>query len=289
MEELRCAAIIANLEGIKHLAMWMGEFTKSTSIANLDNRVRRLETSFCITPPPPVTEPTWKGLVWRVWRLRSRIPRDTVNELEADASTAGKDLVSMIRDSSEITLADVTSAVHSIKGVKKLDPDDKFDSDDAQLSYCLQVLCNVIGENQSLLGCIPMTIVDIYATAVRVSIQFEKNGRWGPHLPGMRPPLVPARCGTKPAKPCCGCCSCFCHNNRPGGITVPPPARRGHVPARRAPRCRERSTSSERSERFVREKPSRFGWFRKLCFWKRDAVKDDESISSSDGSRTIVD
>ncbi|KID87821.1 hypothetical protein MGU_05059 [Metarhizium guizhouense ARSEF 977] len=277
MEELRCAAVISNLEGIKDVPFWIDDVAKPVSLPSLDRRVGRLEAAVGITPPPPVTEPSWNGLVWRIWRLRNRMPKDAIREFDTEAHVAGADFRSMMPDAADISLRDVGSALASIKmpgGYPLFTPE--FDSDEAQLSYSLQRLCHMAGRKNLYLDAVPVGLVDVYVLAVRLSLYVEADGARKTTRPPLcpRPAPVPAR----PAKPCCDCCGCYCHNNKVVPVPVPPPPQRRRW-------SRGGSEASSVSEREVPRK--RRGWLARLCFWRR-SVGDYESITSR-GSSTIVD
>ncbi|KAG8418294.1 hypothetical protein J3458_005715 [Metarhizium acridum] len=224
MEELRCAAVVSNLEGIRGISFWVEDVAKLATLPGLDRRVGRLEAAAGITPPPPVTEPSWNGLVWRIWRLRNRMPKDAIKEFEAGASVAGADFKSMIPDASGISLQDVQNALDSVRihgGCPPLAPE--VDNDDLRLSYSLQRLCHMAGRKNLYLGAVPVGLVDVYVLAVRLSLHAEVDG----HTTATRPPgswprfsPLPAR---PPAKPCCDCCGCYCHSNV---VPVPPRQRR---------------------------------------------------------------
>ncbi|EFZ01805.1 hypothetical protein X797_004421 [Metarhizium robertsii] len=277
MEELRCAAVISNLEGIKDVPFWIDDVAKPVSLPSLDRRVGRLEAAVGITPPPPVTEPSWNGLVWRIWRLRNRMPKDAIREFDTESHVAGADFRSMMPNAAEISLQDVGNALASIKmpgGRIPFAPE--FDDADLSLSYVLQRLCHMAGRKNLYLDAVPVGLVDVYVLAVRLSLYVEAGGA----RKTTRPPLWPrpaAPVPARPAKPCCDCCGCYCHNNKV--VAMPPP------PGRRWTRTRGGSEASSASEREVPRK--RRGWLARLCFWRR-SVGDYESITSR-GSSTIVD
>ena len=284
MEELRCAAMVSCLEGMRGVFLGMCDPAKSTTLPAIETRVRSLETNFEITSPPPVTEISWKGVVWRIWRLRSRIRRTNVGNVNTDFLSGARDFESMIPNTSAITLGDLKNAIASIKTFSPYPKWPELESDDVKLSVGLQMICHMIGQkNTNYFQELPVTLAEIYVVAVRLSIQSE-NYAIGNAIP-LRMPVVPPPGWLPPKqakKLCCGGCSCSCHNNTTTKPTVLVPPRR---PGRR-PLSRSSSITSSVTDSGKRK--GRFGWLNKLCFWRKKPVKDDVSIMSS-GSSTIVD
>jgi hypothetical protein len=210
------------------------------------------------------------------------MPHNIIEEFDGENWAVGKDFKSMIPDTADITLEDVKNAIISIRvsGSYSAFPLE-FESDDLQLSYSLQRVCYQAGKNHNYFNVIPVTLLDIYVAAVRLSLQAEGNGRlWPPPgVPGARPGRYPGRYPGRRSKPCCDCCGCDCHSKVVPRV-VPPP---GWNLSRARPPIRADIVDAVS----VSRRRSRFGWLSKLCFWRRKS-SDLESVSSS-ASSTIVD
>lgn len=288
MAALRCAATIANIEGRQRIDL-PSDGLETLTLSALDRRVRRLEDSLKILSPPPVMELSWDGLVWRLWRLRERV-RPAMAVLAGPPASGSSPERRLLPNPEEITLDSVKYAIESIKTpsqAMELHEWPKCANDDDMLSIVVQTLCHIAGKRYSSFDDIPLTKADIYVCAVHLSLSAEASAR--PLPPGVVPlpppaplplpvPPPPSFIRRKPAKSCCGCCSCYCH--------TPP---RNPIEIRRR-RARSERTVSTDSYTDVRDrKKTRFGWLSKLFFWRKPKPDRRGRSLSSSSSGTIYD
>jgi hypothetical protein len=237
------------------------------SAAILEQRVRLLEVRRNIISPPLVMESTPDALAWRVWRLRSRAENQT--------SKGPSRLPEIMPENTNMSLETVKKVVASLSRPEMSStPWPKTDTDEELLSVLVQKLCHAVGNRWMILESIPVSIIDIYATAVEISLDSEV------HIPGTRmcpPPPIWQR-GKLPnkKKSCCGCCSCKCHNQ-----TTVKPSGLGRI-LRTTPSIS--TISSDRS----RKAKKHFQWLNKLLCWRRSKHISDGSTSSTASTRTIL-
>ena len=265
MEQLRYLATVANLEGLQSIDL--PDITSdASSLAHLDQRVRALEAAMTITPPPPIENPSWSSLVWRLWRLNSRAVRlpNVTSSDPTDEAVLQLDLFSP-EDTKNITM-DVIKDTIGRCTLYVTDPAwPKMTTDDnTEFSIVLQRLAHMQGKDRKLWNKAPTTMAGLYAAAAKWLFECEAKRYPGvgvPPPPGWHNVWQPRRRATKG---CCGCCACNCHD-RSFRKRVPPGVRIYHLPKRRVS-----------------------GLMRKLMFWRRDK-KDDRDDGSSTTSTMLVD
>ncbi len=253
MEQLRCIAIVANLEGIRCIEL-PGAAAEASSLSRLDQRVRVLETTLAITPPPPVSEPSWGSLVWRLWRVSSKtLGMGSVSRGERHRQQAADASLLSSEDQSRITLDAIKETVDVCTRVYRYPAWPKCATDEEMFIVLLQRLAHVMGKRHEVWDEVPTTLLDLYTAAAALSFDCEATPyRGGPqpgwsNIPGVR------------SKTCCNCCSCHCHSA--SGVRAPP---RGITV-------------------FPVQKKKKSQWFKKLFFWRRKnkhGFRDDSSSSS---------
>jgi hypothetical protein len=287
---LNFAGIIANIQGVVRMDL---DPKPAMTLSDLDQRLRRLEESQSITPPPALLDPTWESLAWRLCRLshdpnfhhtRGPISRG-VRELTptlpfsclitTDSPSNDGDDNEITSIQSPITLQKASDIVYSIKYTPWLPkrpgsiqptapilngPEDK------DFAHTVQRLLHVAGDRGILIKSVPTTLAQLYALAADVAIDAEAS-KVGP---GHMPPLGPIGRPVRPppmhpgaiTKPCCGCCACTCHGD--GGDDDTNTTASATVSGRPG----------------VLRRVFGFGWVRGLMCWrkKRD-FSDDSTIS----------
>lgn len=284
--QLRCLGVLSNIEGTRHAKL--PEF--SDGKADVHARVCALEHLHRITPPPPMQEPDWDSLAWRIRRIAKRadkaggtpVPRVTV-----DWQSSGNEKLTAGGDA---TLARVHDIVASVGPQNYAAWADAAKDPDADLSRTVQRLCFLAGAHRIRLEAVPTTVGELYAAAVEVALETEGPPAFsGPPPP---PPGFPGAAGPNGPWPCRRPgCLCTCHHGRapaPGPPFFPPPVGPRFPGRARRPSVSSASSSSSRSSSIVRRrKPSLarrvfgFGWLRPLACWRRKRVVDDSSSTYS--------
>ncbi|KAH7134648.1 hypothetical protein B0J13DRAFT_641250 [Dactylonectria estremocensis] len=246
LTQIKCGGIVANLEGRNNAAL--SDSVPSNTLLELNTRVRRLESTHAITLPPPSLEPTWDSLALRICRLKQKTDASNYSKRTIDS-----DFASMVPDTLEISIETLQVMCSDLTRAQPAPPLawPKCD-DDEMLDVIRQRLCHTAGRNRVVLKSIPISRLEIYAQLIGMTLKMEEEtprGMYG----AMRP--IPMK------KSCCGCCLCYCHNQRPVGMGQPPVI-----------------SHPGKSK-------SRFAWLKKLAFWRS---ADDGSMSSKTSS-TIVD
>lgn len=261
MEQIRCVATLANLEGLQHTNL-PASAAEPPSLSNVDARLRALEASQSITPPPPVSDVSWSSIAWRLWRLRyiflQRIT--TITQRQLPRQTANASFLSA-EDQSRITLQGIKGIVDTCTPLYKFGEWPKCATDDEMFSVILQRLSHVMGQKNEFWEDIPITLLDLYVAAAEFSFKCET-----PTVQRTMPPpgwdMIARPRGMNRYKVCCGCCACQCHSptplnahkrgfgNSPAGMKTP-------------------------------------SWLKKILFWRRKnrhCHLNHASSSSSDGT-----
>ncbi|KAI1085705.1 hypothetical protein F5B20DRAFT_13570 [Whalleya microplaca] len=257
MAEAYCACTVANLEGLKGIELPTGDGLRPTLEA-LDKRTRKLENTEHITPPPPMLDPTWDSLTWRICRLARRpslrsIPRFTPPNIQASLSLL------------KCAIASIAAPVPFVF------PEKEELEETEVLALAAQWLCHVTGHRGIRIHNMVLEIEPIYSLAVDLSLEGETR------IPGLglnpalgmgRRPAANVPPAVFPPPPprvaCCGCCACSCHSKKPSKTCAS-------------------SINSDSSWRDRRERAARcsvVGWFKKLAFWRRKRIIDDSSSTS---------
>ncbi|KAI0971085.1 hypothetical protein F4678DRAFT_92057 [Xylaria arbuscula] len=258
-----CATVISNLEGWRGFKLSSAKEISEVTISQVDTRIRRLEMTANINPPPPVDIPSWDSLMWRVARLHRMMP--------AGATTirfgAAPPLITPSLDLLRTTMASIGGV--GLQSWAVFTEGDDLEKGDRIISAAAQYLCNLAGKRGfKIIGSFELALN--CSLALELSLDKDANPRLyiGPRthpMPGQGLVGSPAR---SPLKTCCGCCSCSCHTG-PGlfprvvNVTKPKRAKQRNVKARIA------------------------NVFRKLAFWRRCRSADD-SDSDSDASSTTT-
>ncbi|KAH7146348.1 hypothetical protein EDB81DRAFT_883772 [Dactylonectria macrodidyma] len=245
LTQIKCGGIVANLEGRNNA--FLPDTVPSNTLLELNTRVRRLETTFGITLPPPSLESTWDSLALRICRLKQKTDASNYNKRTIDS-----DFASMVPDTLEITVETLQlmcSDVNKNNPAPPL-PWPKCD-DDEMLDVIRQRLCYTAGRNRVVVDSIPISRLEIYAQLIALTLKLEEENPRGMYGP-VRP--IPAK------KACCGCCLCYCH--------VPvPPIRPNVINVGKRPK-------------------KKLSWFKKLAFWRR-STDDTSSVSSKTSSTIV--
>ncbi|KAL7626285.1 hypothetical protein AAE478_003055 [Parahypoxylon ruwenzoriense] len=250
MAKAYCAYVISNLEGLKALSLPTGDDLDLTETA-IDRRVRRLESLYLVSPPPPMLEPSWDSLMWRVCRLACKTPPGVVLQKAPRLYTGA-------------SLSLLKCLVASMEAQDRLVWPEKEDlEEEALLSLVGQWLLHFAGQRRFYIRKeIKLELEDLCSLALDLSLEAEHR----PYPPGRHLGLMPPRTVTTssygPKAACCGCCSCYCHNSKSR---------------------RDSSVDSYNSLHKRRQWNTRWqiaGWFKKLAFWRKKRAVDDASSTS---------
>ncbi|KAI1777887.1 hypothetical protein F4818DRAFT_328324 [Hypoxylon cercidicola] len=246
MAEVYCACIIANVEGLKLIPLPSDSELKPTLEA-LETRVRRIECRSFITPPPPMLDASWDSLTWRVCRL-ARL-------------RTGRRILKKTPPMSEIvSMPFLRSLTTTLEGQRPFAWPEKDGIEDKEfLGRIAQWLCHLAGQRSYQVDNITFELQSICSLAIDLSLETESMSQGRPGGFPMPAPRVIQRAG------CCNCCTHGCQGNSRG-----PP---------RAPSVS--SVASSRSGRGC-AKWRLFGWVKKLAFWRKKRVTDDDASSLAD-------
>jgi hypothetical protein len=303
---LNFAGIIANLQGILHMDL---DPAAPMTLTDLDQRLRRLEDSQNITPLPPLLEPTWDVLAWRLCRLsqspsyrdpnhgpiirvRELIPRVPFSSLIGVDDKAHDDLdLDTTIGQPVITLQKVSDIVYSIKYTTRPRPSRASSHpttapilkgpEDKDFAHTMQRLLHVAGDHGLAVKAVPTTVAQLYALAADIAIHIEaKQAGLG------RPPPAPSPCGY-PGTPGPIPPNWPLARPRPLGAHIvdaaPYKPRRGKKAARSISDISSVSgtTASSISDRRkgVLRRVFGFGWVKSLMCWRKERVFDDDDSS----------
>ncbi|CAJ2509869.1 Uu.00g057690.m01.CDS01 [Anthostomella pinea] len=266
--ESYCANFIANLEGWKGIELPKDDGLLATLEA-LDRRMRALEAMDRITPPPPMLEPSWDSLTWRVCRLANRWPGRPINTVTPPFIQPSLPLLK--------------SAIAGIVGPKPMSWPEKEDLEEKEvISRATQWLCHTAG-GRVIKACTSFNLAGACALALDLSLEVEARPGMplvrrppGPVGPPIRPPIIKG-----PKKSCCGCCVCSCHGKE-----------QKKTDSKRVSAWLTGNSKSKKSHGSCGS--SRVaGWFKKLAFWRRtsrcyDTDSDSGSEISSLSSATMI-
>ncbi|KAI0013666.1 hypothetical protein F4779DRAFT_347414 [Xylariaceae sp. FL0662B] len=249
MAEAYCASTIANLEGLKDIELPAGDELLRPTLEALDRRTRRLENIERITPPPPMLDPSWDSLTWRICRLTRRQTLRPVPRLTPPYINASLGLL-------KSTIATITAPARLVW------PEKEDLEETAVLGLAAQWLCYVAGQRLIRVHNLTTELTPICFLALDLSLEGESRVT-GPGWRGVaQPPPNPVIHTAPPKAGHCVYCSCSCHEVRPL-------------------RRRASSVSSDSSWRDRRgAKKSVVGWFKKLAFWRRKRIVDDASSTT---------
>ncbi|KAI4869491.1 hypothetical protein F4820DRAFT_11702 [Hypoxylon rubiginosum] len=266
MAEAYCACIIANVEGLKHIPLPSDVELKLTLEA-LDTRARRVESRSYITPPPPMLDASWDSLTWRVCRLaRLRTGRRILKKAPPLSDIVSLPFLRSLMTTLDgfqpqplhpLHLQQVQLAQRSFSWPEKDDVEDK-----EFLGRVAQWLCHIAGLRGFQVENTTFELKSICSLAIDLSLETESGPPFA-RGPGMVPPMPGAR--VVPGR--VGCCNCCTH-----GCQGPPGPGRGRAPS-------VSSVASSRSGRGGCAKWKLFGWVKKLAFWRRKRVTDDDASS----------
>ncbi|KAI1640962.1 hypothetical protein F4809DRAFT_637096 [Biscogniauxia mediterranea] len=254
MAESYCACAIANFEGLRRIDFPTGSRLRVT-LEELDGRVRRLESIDGIARPPPMQEPSWDTLTWRISRLPRSVPEMPVpSRVPSYIRTS----LPLLKSTAEGMPAPVPMAW----------PDESRVGERELLGLVVQWLCYVAGRRSFRANSIPFEVGAVCSLALDLSLSFESR----PGHPLNRSPLpMPGPIPTGPGVPgrsCFGPCACSYEKTRL--------------------RDDLRSVLDEYHRDFFRRRGARrrvAGWFKKLAFWRRKRVDDDDDDDASTISR----
>ncbi|KAI5868013.1 hypothetical protein GGS23DRAFT_7230 [Durotheca rogersii] len=255
MAKVYCACVLSSLEGLKGLDLPTGDGLALTEGA-IDKRLRQLEPCFFVNPPPPMLEPSWDSLMWRVCRLARKAPQGPI--LQKAPRLRGMASLSLLR----CVVGAIDAPARFAWPEKEADMEEEV-----LLGLVGQWLFHAAGQRRFYIKEYKTELEDLCFLALDLSLESELTphrfvnipGRYPGHVPGLLPPPP-----LGPRAACCGCCSCYCHKNgRP---------RRGSglgssITSYSA--CRRRSRW-----RFI-------GWLKKLAFWRKKSTMDDASSTTS--------
>lgn len=274
--QINCAGIIAGLEGKNYLSL-PEDLVSSSCLAELNTRVRRLESHYGITLSPPSLEPTWDSLALRICRIQQKSHAKNPKMKPTDNSFAF-----MVPDSLDVSIetlqtlcSDLCRSRPPLFPVAAAMPWPKCATDEEMLDVIRQRMCHSAGAHRILVTPIPITRIEIYAQLVGLTLKLEEPAPLV--VPGMAGMSRPGGHQGVMKKACCGCCLCYCHNNVQTGRSVLPPDNR------------RRFSNIINVEPPKRKKTYGFGWLKKLAFWRRSRDDDDWSSTTSRTSSTIVD
>ncbi|KAH6997279.1 hypothetical protein EDB80DRAFT_727524 [Ilyonectria destructans] len=267
--QMKFGGIIANLEG-RNITFLPEDLLANSTLAELNTRVRRLETHHAITLAPPSLATTWDSLALRICRVKQK-----TDVAYPTKGTIDSDFASMVPDNLDISIDTLQTLCSDLARYHPSAPAPSWPKcahDDEMLDVIRQRLCHTAGRNRIVVTPIPISRLDVYAQLVGVTLKLEEGEL--PYMRGIPGALPPA-----PKKACCGCCLCTCHTSPPRnqGIYV-------HE-SRRAPRSYGYGSEREVPKR----KTFGFGWLKGLAFWRRSKVNDDASSYTSRTGSTIVD
>lgn len=302
MEEVHCASLIAHLEGWHRLEL-PGDFPE-LGLRSLERRVLALEVKAGIATPPPFEELTWNGVVWRLWRVRHQSTDFHHMNQPAPAGRTEenarmwKDDMSManlrrVVDalSPDLPLLAASPAPHTKQG-DKLESEMMTETDgagDDGMGALVQKLAYMAGRSGMSFTHGPMTMAKAYAYVAELSFSggYCFVNQRPPRLafppppnnfrPVVPPPFgVPVQ-GNKFAQPKQKFFTAARNKSKPR----PPSARDSETL-----RGRSSSTASDVILSTNKGSSSKFGWMRKLMFWRRNRSSSRSSRSSGSSSRS---
>lgn len=264
MEVLRPAAWIAYLEGLQNLPLPDNLHLVTPII--MDKRLRILERKLNITPPPPLTEVTAHGLVWRIGQASAAsnhgpwprcIPLGYAEMMTPSDVTLSLDGLACIVDD---ILKDCAIPWYG-KGMGEVCQKDQDNDGDSHgdLRAIVQKLYYISGKKRYLPpDVVPGELLELYAFAAQLMFRIRYAERFAPVI-------------------------------RQHPVGMPPRVKvvRGDQPRQKA-RSQSPSTDSSRSFRRYK-KPSRLGWLSKLLFWRTETKSKPKRDDESDTSAEIVD
>ncbi|CEJ92600.1 hypothetical protein VHEMI08241 [[Torrubiella] hemipterigena] len=263
MEMLRPAAWIAYLEGLQNLPL--PDNLHLVTPFSMDKRLRALERRLNITQPPPLTEVTTHGLVWRIGQANAASnhgawPRyitlgyaDIMTPSDVTLSLDG--LACIVDD----ILRDCAIPCYG-KGIDDVCQKDQDNDGDCHedLRAIVQKLYYITGRKRYLPpDFVPAELLAIYAFAAQLMFRIRYAERFAPVI-------------------------------RQHPVGIPPGIRIVGDQPRQKARSKSPSTDSSRSFRRYK-KPSRFGWLSKLLFWRTETKSKPKRDDESDTTAEIVD
>lgn len=263
MEMLRPAAWIAYLEGLQSLPLPDNLHLVNPFI--MDKRLRALERKLNITPPPPLTEVTAHGLVWRIGQASAAstpggwpcyIPLGYADMMSSSDIALSLDGLACIVDD---ILKDCTMPCYrkEMGEVCQKDQDNDGDSH-GDLRAIVQRLYYISGKKRYLPpDVVPAELLELYAFAAQLMFRIRYANRFAPVI-GQHP------------------------------VGMPPGIRLAQHQPRQKARSKSPSTDSSRSFRRYK-KPSRFSWLSKLLFWRTETKSKPKRDDESDTTAEIVD
>ncbi|KAI0603433.1 hypothetical protein F4775DRAFT_32097 [Biscogniauxia sp. FL1348] len=260
MAESYCACAIANFEGLRHIDFPTGNRLRVT-LEELDSRVRRLESTDGIARPPPMQEPSWDTLTWRISRLPRPVPETPVpRRVPSYLSTS----LALLKSTAEGMPAPVPTIDW---------PDEsKADEDERELlSRVAQWLCYVAGRRSFRVDSVPFEVGAVCSLALDLSLSFESRpGHPLNRRPFPAPGPFPTGSGV-PGRSYFGPCVCSYQKAR----------------LRDDLRSILDEYNRDCGRRGARWRVT--GWFKKLAFWRRRRVdEDDASTVSTLSSDTLA-
>ncbi|KAI1304414.1 hypothetical protein F5Y03DRAFT_179194 [Xylaria venustula] len=257
-----CATVISNLEGWRGLKLSCAKEISEVTISQVDMRIRRLEMTTSINPPPPVDIPSWESLMWRVARLHRMMVGVTPNRFGQ-----APPIITPSLDLLRTTMASIGGMGPQSWAVFTEGED--LENGDRMIPAAAQYLCNLAGKRGfKIIG--SFELAASCNLALELSLDRDANPALyvgpGPPLPRQGMPVPPARSFPKV---CCGCCACSCHNK----ASLPP--RVVNVTKGKYKRPNQRSVRARIT--YV---------FRKLAFWRRRSADDSDSDSIASATTT---
>jgi hypothetical protein len=303
---LKFAGVIANLQGIVRMDL---DPAAPMTLTDLDQRVRRLEFSQSISPPPAVLDPTWESLAWRVCRIsnsnsyrdsRHGLPKqvrqmapwmpfstfialgyqvDGDGDDQDDVATAGQPPVTLQK------VSDIVYSIRYMPGTEQVTdqamPPVLKGPEEKDFAHTMQRLMHIAGDRGLAIRNAPTTTDELYALAADVAIHVEaKQGGSSPHpRPGPLCSRPGPGLGPGPSPP-----------GFPVGAPIGRP-RPAHI-VDAAPYKRRRnkkaassisdvSLASSRSDRRggVLRRVFGFGWVKGLMCWRKEHDFPDDNSS----------
>ncbi|KAI5928602.1 hypothetical protein F4810DRAFT_12307 [Camillea tinctor] len=161
MAQSFCACAIANFEGLRRIDLPTGDRLKVT-LEELDSRVRRLESIDGIARPPPMQEPSWDTLTWRISRLPRSFPEVSVpNRVPSYIKTS----LPLLKSTTESMQSPVPIAW----------PDESKLGEKEVLSQVVQWLCYIAGRRSFRVNSIPFEVGAVCSLALDLSLNSESR------------------------------------------------------------------------------------------------------------------
>ncbi|KAI1335494.1 hypothetical protein F5Y15DRAFT_419788 [Xylariaceae sp. FL0016] len=276
MAEAYCAATISNIEGWRRIQLPTGDSWR-VNLENLDHRLRRLENIARISSPPPMVEPCWDSLTWRVCRLQQGMACPSF-------ARAGPLHISpsMILLKKTTSVLRITAPMAVTRGTESWPETESFSKSEQEaeeqtiLTYVTQWICHLAGQHcYKIVPGADFELADLRKVCV-LALELSLAAEPPRSTPGMMR-NTGVQSDMAISRNCYGCCGCVYHRHQQ--LDSPPRS----VSIDRWAREPDKSVLSWLSRRKP-EKSRNSGWLSKLAFWRRRSCGDSGSETSSIGS-----